>query len=253
MLPEEGGLELRWVNFRELIRKVRIENDSLLFEVGGYEPFEYENWRLHEDFTKDDLVNEYGEKAVKSNLEWLLASFEDEEILKLNKMILRPKSDEKGKKKSESKTSKKEGKQSKKTSEPKSESKSAKKSEPKPDKELNAKLNDLFKMAVAYHFGKNGVMKSDIIAMECYQDYLNEAPTSHSKYLDAHYGMARICKGLGDEAYDVGMNEEALNFYNEAIEHLEEIIIKYPKKPLNERILAEWAYDEVREKRKKLK
>ena len=31
LLPEEGGLELRWVNFRELIRKVRIENDSLLF------------------------------------------------------------------------------------------------------------------------------------------------------------------------------------------------------------------------------
>ena len=90
LLPEEGGLELRWVNFRELIRKVRIENDSFLFEVGGYEPFEYENWRLHENFTKDDLVNEYGEKAVKSNLECLLASFEDEEILKLNKMILRP-------------------------------------------------------------------------------------------------------------------------------------------------------------------
>ena len=90
LLPEEGGLELRWVNFRELIRKVRIENGNLLFEVGGYEPFEYENWRLHENFTKDDLVNEYGEKAVKSHLESLLTSFEDEEILKLNKMILRP-------------------------------------------------------------------------------------------------------------------------------------------------------------------
>lgn len=95
LLPEEGGLELRWVNFRELIRKVRIENDSLLFEVGGYEPFEYENWRLHENFTKDDLVNEYGEKAVKSNLEWLLASFEDAEILNLNKKIVRPNSPQK--------------------------------------------------------------------------------------------------------------------------------------------------------------
>lgn len=94
LLPEEGGLELRWVNFRELIRKVRIEND-LLFEVGGYEPFEYENWRLHENFTKDDLVNEYGEKAVKSNLEWLLASFEDAEILNLNKKNVRPKSPQK--------------------------------------------------------------------------------------------------------------------------------------------------------------
>lgn len=91
LLPEEGGLELRWVNFRELIRKVRIENDSPLFEVGGYEPFEYENWRLHENFTKDDLVNEYGKKAVKSNLEWLLASFEDAEIINLNKKIVRPK------------------------------------------------------------------------------------------------------------------------------------------------------------------
>ena len=95
LLPEEGGLELRWVNFREPIRKVRIENDSLLFEIGGYEPFEYENWRLYENFTKDDLVNEYGEKAVKSNLEWLLASFEDAEILNLNKKIVRPKSPQK--------------------------------------------------------------------------------------------------------------------------------------------------------------
>ena len=86
--------ELRYGDYYELIRKVRIENGNLLFEVGGYNPLatfiEEENWRLHENFTKDDLVNEYGEKAVKSHLESLLASFEDEEILKLNKMILRP-------------------------------------------------------------------------------------------------------------------------------------------------------------------
>ena len=95
LLPEEGGLELRWVNFRELIRKVRIENGNLLFEVGGYNPhatfIEEENWCIHENFTKDDLVNEYGEKAVKSHLECLLASFEDEEILNLNKKFVRPK------------------------------------------------------------------------------------------------------------------------------------------------------------------
>ena len=91
LLPEEGGLELRWVNFRELIRKVRIENGNILFEVGAYSTFDgEENWCIHENFTKEDLVNEYGEKAVKSNLEWLLASFEDAEILNLNKMILRP-------------------------------------------------------------------------------------------------------------------------------------------------------------------
>jgi hypothetical protein len=93
---------LRYGDYYELIRKVRIENGNLLFEVGGYNPdttfIEEENWRLHENFTKDDLVNEYGEKAVKSNLESLLASFEDEEILNLNKMILRPKSNEKSKK-----------------------------------------------------------------------------------------------------------------------------------------------------------
>ena len=84
--------ELRYGDYYELIRKVRIVNENLLFEVGGYNPaatfIEEENCRLHENFTKDDLVNEYGEKAVKSHLECLLASLEDEEILKLNKMIL---------------------------------------------------------------------------------------------------------------------------------------------------------------------
>ena len=87
--------ELRYGDYYELIRKVRIENGNLLFEVGGYNPhatfIEEDNCRLHENFTKDDLVNEYGEKVVKSHLECLLASFEDEEILKLNKMIVRPK------------------------------------------------------------------------------------------------------------------------------------------------------------------
>ena len=240
LLPEEGGLELRWGNFRELIRKVRIENDSPLFEVGGYEPFEYENWRLHENFTKDDLVNEYGEKAVKSNLEWLLASFEDAEILNLNKMIVRPKSNEKSKQKSESKTSKKEEKQSK------------KKSEPKPDKELDKKLNDLYKMAVACQLGKKGVEQNIVLAMEYYQEYLEEAPTSHSKYLDAHYGMAELCTKMGDEGHSLGMDEDALDWYNEAVEHYEEIV-KYPKKPFNDRLLAEVKYDKLRKKMAKLK
>ena len=237
LLPEEGGLELRWVNFRELIRKVRIENDSPLFEVGGYEPFEYENWRLHENFTKDDLVNEYGEKAVKSNLEWLLASFEDAEILNLNKKIVRPKSNEKSKKKSESKTSKKQ-----KVTSPKEEKPSKKKSEPKLDKELDKRLNDLYKMAVASH------KRDEVSAMDYYEEYLDEAPASHSKYLDAHYGMASISRDLGDGAHDRGMDEEALIFYNDAIEHYEEILFKYPKKPFNNRLLAEVAYDKVREK-----
>lgn len=237
LLPEEGGLELRWDNFRELIRKVRIENDSPLFEVGGYEPFEYENWRLHENFTKDDLVNEYGEKAVKSNLEWLLASFEDAEILNLNKMIVRPKSNEKSKKKSESKTSKKQ-----KVTSPKEEKPSKKKSEPKLDKELDKRLNDLYKMAVASH------KRDEVSAMDYYDEYLDEAPASHSKYLDAHYGMASISRDLGDGAHDIGMDEEALIFYNDAIEHYEEILFKYPKKPFNNRLLAEVAYDKVREK-----
>lgn len=241
LLPEEGGLELRWVNFRELIRKVRIENDSLLFEVGGYEPFEYENCRLHENFTKDDLVNEYGEKAVKSHLEGLLASFEDEEILNLNKMIVRPKSNEKSKKKSESKTSKKEEKQSK------------KKSEPKPDKELDKKLNDLYKMGVACQLGKKGVEQDIMLAMDYYQEYLDKAPTSHSKYLDAHYGMAKLCTDMGDQGHSLGMDDDAMDWYNDAVEHYEEILVKYPKKAFNDRLLAEVAYDKLRKKIAKLK
>ena len=237
--------ELRYGDYYELIRKVRIENGNLLFEVGGDNALatfiEEENWRLHENFTKDDLVNEYGEKAVKSHLESLLASFEDEEILKLNKMILRPKSNEKGKKKSESKTSKKEEKQSK------------KKSEPKLDKETSKELTDLYKKAVAYQIGKNGAEKDIMFALECYYEYLEKAPASHSRYLDVHYGLARICTEMGDGCHNLGMDDEALDWYNDAVEHYEVILVKYPKKPLNERILAECAYDKVREKLKKLK
>lgn len=100
-VPDMYG-ELRYGDCSELIRKVRIKNGNLLFEVGGYNPdatfIEEENWRLHENFTKDDLVNEYGEKAVESHLCNLLIAFEDDDTLNLNKMIVHPKSDEKGKK-----------------------------------------------------------------------------------------------------------------------------------------------------------
>ena len=90
IVPDMYG-ELRYEDYIEVIRKVRIENGNILFEVGAYCTLDgEENWCIHENFTKEDLVNEYGEKAVKYHLEYLLASFEDEEILKLNKMILRP-------------------------------------------------------------------------------------------------------------------------------------------------------------------
>lgn len=89
IVPDMYG-ELRYEDCFELIRKVRIENGNILFEVGAYCTLDgEENWCIHENFTKEDLVNEYGEKAVKYHLEYLLASFEDEETLKLNKMILR--------------------------------------------------------------------------------------------------------------------------------------------------------------------
>ena len=89
IVPDMYG-ELRYEDYIEVIRKVRIENGNILFEVGAYCTFDgEENWCIHENFTKEDLVNEYGEKAVKSHLEYLLASFEDEDVLKLNKMILR--------------------------------------------------------------------------------------------------------------------------------------------------------------------
>ena len=90
IVPDMYG-ELRYEDCFELIRKVRIENGNILFEVGAYCTLDgEENWCIHENFTKEDLVNKYGEKAVKYHLECLLASFEDEETLKLNKMILRP-------------------------------------------------------------------------------------------------------------------------------------------------------------------
>ena len=90
IVPDMYG-ELRYEDCCEVIRKVRIENGNILFEVGAYCTLDgEENWCIHENFTKDDLVNEYGEKAVNPHLEYLLASFEDEETLKLNKMILRP-------------------------------------------------------------------------------------------------------------------------------------------------------------------
>lgn len=135
---------------------------------------------------------------------------------------------------------------------PKKEKPSKKKSEQKPDKELDKKLNDLYKMAVACRIGKNGVERSEVLAMEYYQEYLEEAPTSHSKYLDAHYGMAELCTKMGDEGHSLGMDEDALDWYNEAVEHYEEIV-KYPKKPFNDRLLAEVAYDKLRKKIAKLK
>lgn len=89
IVPDMYG-ELRYEDCCEVIRKVRIENGNILFEVGAYGTLDgEENWRIYENFTKEDLVNEYGEKAVKYHLECLLASFEDEETMKLNKMILR--------------------------------------------------------------------------------------------------------------------------------------------------------------------
>lgn len=397
-VPDMYG-ELRYEDYWELIRKVRIENGNILFEVGAYCTFDgEENWCLHENFTKDDLVNEYSEKAVESHLCNLLIAFEDDDTLNLNKMIVpQPKSNEKNKKKSESTTSKKQkvtfqdldgalilvsfdavnpedgdeanhgaipyrfenGKllhynlddvdvtevdssfntdeckvrmrmpydvddytsmdefadeviddvapdfieelknidvevvdneftfaiynkngdevysytkvvsgdaddegdlfswdddeeEDKPVAPPKKEKPSKKKSEPKPDKELDKKLNDLYKMAVACRIGKNGVERSEVLAMDYYQEYLEEAPTSHSKYLDAHYGMAELCTKMGDEGHSLGMDEDALDWYNEAVEHYEEIV-KYPKKPFNDRLLAEVAYDKLRKKIAKLK
>ena len=89
IVPDMYG-ELRYEDCFELIRKVRIENGNILFEVGAYSTFDgEENWCIHENFTKEELVNEYGEKAVESHLCNLLSAFEDDDNLNLNKMILR--------------------------------------------------------------------------------------------------------------------------------------------------------------------
>ena len=44
-----------------------------------------------------------------------------------------------------------------------------------------------------------------------------------------------------------------MDWYNDAVEHYEEILVKYPKKAFNDRLLAEVAYDNVRKKIAKLK
>jgi hypothetical protein len=108
-------------------------------------------------------------------------------------------------------------------------------------------------MAVACHIGKNGVERSEVLAMDYYQEYLDKAPTSHSKYLDAHYGMAKLCTDMGDQGHSLGIDDDAMDWYNDAVEHYEEILVKYPKKAFNDRLLAEVAYDKLRKKIAKLK
>ena len=39
-----------------------------------------------------------------------------------------------------------------------------------------------------------------------------------------------------------------MDWYNDAVEHYEEILVKYPKKAFNGRLLAEVEYDNVRKK-----
>jgi hypothetical protein len=239
----------------ELIRRIKIVDNQLLFDIYYYEPgssINYspetgwlkEHYIKHENCTLDEIMDIYEEDMIECHIKGVLREMQDDgyyDTLKLNKMIAQSKADEKTKKKSESKTSKKEEKQSK------------KKSEPKPDKELDKKLNDLYKMGVACQLGKKGVEQDIMLAMDYYQEYLDKAPTSHSKYLDAHYGMAKLCTDMGDQGHSLGMDDDAMDWYNDAVEHYEEILVKYPKKAFNDRLLAEVAYDKLHKKIAKLK
>ena len=72
-----------------------------------------------------------------------------------------------------------------------------------------------------YGYGNlgRGVESSMIMAMECYHEYLEAATPKHSKFLSAHYHLAKISTKMGDMCKESGMKEETTNFYNYAVEH----------------------------------
>ena len=114
--------------------------------------------------------------------------------------------------------------------------------------ELSKKeLDELYNTALAYDLGR-GVESSMIMAMECYHEYLEAATPKHSKFLSAHYHLAKISTKMGDMYKDNDMDEEAKDWYDTAIEHYETITVKHPKVAFNDRLLAEVAYEKLREK-----
>lgn len=109
-----------------------------------------------------------------------------------------------------------------------------------------SELDKLYEEALGYHIGKGGVEKSIVLAIDCYQEFLDGATPKHPKYLDAHHGMAKLSKEMGDMGRDNGLAEEAKEWYDSAIEHYETILIKHKNMGFNDRMLAEYEYDKLR-------
>mgnify|MGYP003297263970 FL=1 len=110
----------------------------------------------------------------------------------------------------------------------------------------NKELDKLYKEAVGYHIGKGGVEKSIILAMDCYEEFLDGATPKHPNYLDAHHGMAQLCKQMGDMSRDNDMAEEAKDWYDRAIKHYETVVVKHKDMAFDDRLLAEVEYDKLR-------
>jgi hypothetical protein len=104
-------------------------------------------------------------------------------------------------------------------------------------------LDNLYKTGVEYQYGKNGVEKSVIMAMEYYSEFLEEAEPSHSRYVDVNYGMALAYEQMGDMCKKEGMKEDAMNWYNDSKKHYEVVLVDCKNKPFNDRLLAEVNYD----------
>ena len=116
------------------------------------------------------------------------------------------------------------------------------------EKVSKKELDELYNAALAYHIGKGGVETSIMLAIECYEEFLAKATVKHSKFLNAHHGLASLYTKMGDMCKDNDMDEEAKDWYDTAIEHYETITVKHPKVAFNDRLLAEVAYEKLREK-----
>lgn len=107
-------------------------------------------------------------------------------------------------------------------------------------------LDQLYNTALSYHIGKGGEEVNIMLAMDYYDEYLENATEKHLHFLDAHYGSADICKQMGDGCYKSDMKEEGQEWYDMALKHYETILVKYNNIPFNNRILAEVQYDKLR-------
>jgi hypothetical protein len=116
------------------------------------------------------------------------------------------------------------------------------------EKVSKTELDKLYNTALAYHIGKGGIETSIMMAIECYEEFLEKATIKHSKFLNAHHGLASLYTKMGDMSKESGMKEEATDFYNYAVEHYEVVLVEHKDVAFNDRLLAEMNYEKLRKK-----